>query len=53
MTTTLQMTGMLGVYLVAAELTRLNLIVSPTLRNAAGADLLATRDCEQTWSIQV
>lgn len=35
-----QMTGMLGVYLVAAELSRLGFIVSPTSRSAAGADLL-------------
>lgn len=37
-----QMTGMLGVYLVAAELSRRNFVVSPTSRSAAGADLLAT-----------
>jgi hypothetical protein len=49
-----QMTGMLGVYLAAAELTRRDLIVSITSRNARGADLLATdRACRKTWSIQV
>lgn len=31
-----QMPGMLGVYLAAAELARLDLIVSPTSRSAAG-----------------
>ena len=49
-----QMTGMLGVYLVAAELTRNDLIVSITSRNARGADLLATdQSYKNTWSIQV
>ena len=32
--------GLRGVYLVAAELSRLGYSVSPTARNAAGADLL-------------
>ena len=35
-----QQAGMRGVYLVAAELSRLGYSVSPTARNAAGADLL-------------
>jgi len=49
-----QMTGMLGTYLAAAELTRQGLIVSITSRNARGADLLvADRDYKQTWSVQV
>ncbi len=49
-----QMTGMQGVYLVAAELTRLGLIVSVTSRNARGADLFATdQSYKKTWSIQV
>ena len=49
-----QMTGMQGVYLVAAELTRLGLIVSVTSRNARGVDLLATdHSYKKTWSIQV
>lgn len=47
-------TGMLGVYLVAAELSRLSLIVSPTSRSAAGADLLVTDEaCQMAWSVQV
>lgn len=46
--------GMMGVYLVAAELTHLGFIVSPTLRNAAGADLLVTdQNCQRAWSVQV
>jgi hypothetical protein len=45
---------MRGVYLVAAELTRRGLVVSPTLRNASGADLLATDpECRRAWSVQV
>lgn len=49
-----QMTGMLGVYLVAAELSRLGFIVSPTSRSAAGADLLVTdQRCAKAWSVQV
>ncbi len=48
------MTGMQGVYLVAAELTALGFIVSPTLRNAAGADLLVTDPtCQKAWTVQV
>lgn len=49
-----QMTGMLGTYLAAAELTHRGLIVSITSRNARGADLLATdQSYSHTWSIQV
>jgi len=49
-----QMTGMLGVYLVAAELTSRDFIVSPTSRSAIGADLLVTdQDCQRAWSVQV
>jgi hypothetical protein len=49
-----QMTGMLGTYLAAAELTYQGLVVSITSRNARGADLLATnQDYARTWSIQV
>jgi hypothetical protein len=49
-----QMTGMLGVYLVAAELSNLGFIVSPTSRSAAGADLLVTdQDCRKAWTVQV
>lgn len=48
------MTGMHGVYLVAAELTRKGFIVSPTLRNAPWADLLVTDPrCARAWSVQV
>lgn len=39
-----QMTGMLGVYLVAAELSRRGFIVSPTSRSAAGASSAARDD---------
>lgn len=47
-------TGMLGVYLAAAELTRRGLVVSTTSRSAIGADLLATDECcKKAWSIQV
>ena len=49
-----QMTGMLGVYLVAAELSKHGFIVSPTSRSAAGADLLVTdQKCQKAWSVQV
>jgi hypothetical protein len=49
-----QMTGMLGVYLTAAELTDKGLTVSITSRNAKGADLLATdQSYRRTWAIQV
>jgi hypothetical protein len=49
-----QMTGMLGVYLVAAELTSHEFIVSVTSRSAAGADLLVTtQDCQKVWTVQV
>jgi hypothetical protein len=48
------MTGMQGVYLVAAELTKRGLVVSPTSRSAFGADLLVTdQKCEKAWSVQV
>lgn len=49
-----QQSGMQGVFLVAAELSKRNYIVSPTARNAKGADLLVTnQDCSKAWSIQV
>lgn len=49
-----QMTGMLGVYLVAAELSKRGFIVSPTSRSAFGADLLVTDQlCQKAWSVQV
>jgi hypothetical protein len=48
------MTGMIGVYLVAAELSKSGFIVSPTSRSAAGADLLVTdQECQKAWSVQV
>lgn len=49
-----QMTGMRGVYLVAAELARRGFIVSPTSRSAIGADLLVTdQKCKRAYSVQV
>ncbi|MGO9137237.1 MAG: hypothetical protein ACLQBC_06160 [Syntrophales bacterium] len=49
-----QLTGMRGVYLVAAELSRLGFIASPTSRSAIGADILATdQACQNTFSVQV
>jgi len=49
-----QMTGMLGVYLTAAQLVQHGYIVSPTSRNAFGADLLVTdQRCHKAWSVQV
>lgn len=49
-----QLTGMRGVYLVAAELSRLGFIASPTSRSAIGADILATdQSCLNTFSVQV
>ncbi len=49
-----QITGMLGVYLTAAELTNRGFIVSPTSRSAAGADLLVTdQRCQRAFSVQV
>lgn len=48
------MTGMRGVYLVAAELANRGFIVSPTSRSALGADLLVTdQRCRRAWSVQV
>jgi hypothetical protein len=49
-----QQTGMRGVYLVAAELAKQGFVVSPTSRNAAGADLLVTnQSCRRAYSVQV
>jgi hypothetical protein len=49
-----QLTGMRGVYQVAAELSRLGFIVSPTSRSAIGADLLVTdQKCKKAFSVQV
>jgi len=49
-----QFTGMTGVYLVAAELSKRGFIVSPTSRSAQGADLLVTdSDCQDIYAVQV
>lgn len=49
-----QLTGMRGVYLIAAELSKLGFIVSPTSRSAFGADLLVTdQSCKRAYSVQV
>jgi hypothetical protein len=49
-----QLTGMRGVYLVAAELSRLGFIASPTSRSAIGADILVTdQQCQRAYSVQV
>jgi hypothetical protein len=54
MTTSKQLTGMTGVYLVAAELSWRGFIVSPTSRSAIGADLLVTDQlCQRSYSVQV
>jgi hypothetical protein len=49
-----QLTGMRGVYLVAAELSGHGFIASPTSRSARGADILCTdADCKRAFSVQV
>lgn len=49
-----QRTGMRGVFLVAAKLAQLGFVVSPTARNAIGADLLVTDgNCNQAKTVQV
>jgi hypothetical protein len=49
-----QLTGMRGVYLVAAELSRLGFIASPTSRSALAADILITdQACQRAFSVQV
>ena len=49
-----QSTGMIGVYLVAAELSRRGFIVSPTSRSALTADLLITdAPCKNIYAVQV
>ena len=54
MATSGQLTGMRGVYLVAAELSKRGLIASPTSRSAVGADVLVTdQRCSRAWSVQV
>jgi len=45
---------MRGVFLVAAQLSKLGFIVSPTSRSAAGADLLVTdQHCSRAFTVQV
>jgi hypothetical protein len=45
---------MRGVYLVAAELSRLGFIASPTSRSALAADILVTdQACQHAYSVQV
>ena len=49
-----QLTGMTGVYLVAAELSKRGFIASPTSRSAQGADLLVTdTECKRSFAVQV
>lgn len=49
-----QQTGMRAVFLVAAEMVGRGYIVSPTSRNAFGADLLVTHaPCSRSFSVQV
>jgi hypothetical protein len=48
------LTGMRGVYLVAAKLSGLGFIASPTSRSAVAADILATdQACQRAFSVQV
>ena len=49
-----QITGMTGVYLVAAELSQRGLITTVTSRNVKAADILAaTPDAKKTFAVQV
>jgi hypothetical protein len=49
-----QLTGMRGVYLVAAEMSGRGFIASPTSRSARGADILCTdSECKGAFSVQV
>ena len=49
-----QLAGMRGVYLVAAEMSRLGFIASPTSRSALAADILVTdQACQRAFSVQV
>src|SRR5947207_2182869 len=49
-----QLTGMQGVYLVAAELSRRGFVASPTSRSAQGADLLVTDvNRQRSYAVQV
>jgi len=48
------LTGMCGVYLAAAELSRRGFVVTPTARNAKAADLLvANPACTRAYTVQV
>jgi hypothetical protein len=54
MTSKGQLTGMRGVFLVSAELSKRGFVVSPTSRSALGADILAAdQSCCRTFSVQV
>ncbi|MFA6328888.1 MAG: hypothetical protein WCY41_05570 [Candidatus Micrarchaeia archaeon] len=47
-------TGMTGVYLVAAELSKHNIIATLTSRNAPGVDIISsTQDLKRVFNIQV
>jgi len=49
-----QLTGMTGVYLVAAQLSMRGFVASPTSRSARGADILVTNQhCTRAYSVQV
>ncbi|MGA1979729.1 MAG: hypothetical protein ABSG99_04075 [Sedimentisphaerales bacterium] len=49
-----QLTGMTGVYLTAAELSKRGLIAALTSRSAQGADILVTDiDCQRSYTVQV
>lgn len=49
-----QLTGMTGVYLVAAELSKRGYIASTTSRSTFGADILVTnQNCSKAYSVQV
>lgn len=49
-----QLTGMIGTFLVAAQLSARGLVASVTSRGAAGADVLVTDgECRTAFSIQV
>ncbi len=49
-----QFTGMTGLYLVAAELSKRDFIVSPTSRSVQTADLLiADASCKNVYAVQV
>jgi len=48
------LSGMQGVYLVAAQLVKRGYVASVTSRNTAGADILVTdRECQRAYAVQV